>query len=196
MAKKQQTIQDKYELTVKQHLFLQAYMANGFNGTKAALQAYDCANDDRASSQASSTLRIPKIKKALKEMLDNYIDVHGMNNFNVLKELTVMATSDITDFIEISDDKIIKLTDWNDLGIKTKAIKEIKIIPKTLYDIEGRPIGKEEQEIHLKLHGKEKSLELMGKAQGLFDKDININLDNLNFTITADGYEEDDEPET
>lgn len=64
MAKK-----NNKELTAKEEKFVQTLASNGGNGTKAALEAYDTENYDRASAIASKKMKSPKIQEALKKEL-------------------------------------------------------------------------------------------------------------------------------
>ncbi len=56
------------ELTIKQQLFCDEYLINGFNGTKAYLSVYkNVKNENTAAVNASNLLRNPNISRYLEE---------------------------------------------------------------------------------------------------------------------------------
>ena len=57
------------ELTIKQQRFVKHYIANGGNGTQAALEAYDTDNENTAANIASTNVRIPKVKQSIQDDL-------------------------------------------------------------------------------------------------------------------------------
>lgn len=64
-------------LTLKQEAFVKEYVANGGNGTQAALKVYDINSDNPASiakSIASENLTIPHVQSALERLKDSVCD--------------------------------------------------------------------------------------------------------------------------
>lgn len=69
-------VDDKFHLTEQQALFVETYVRNGFNGTKAAITAG--YSKKSAGVQASKLLTVPKIQDYLnhcKEEMANQVDV-------------------------------------------------------------------------------------------------------------------------
>jgi hypothetical protein len=57
-------------LTPKQRAFISAWIDNGGNGTKAAMQAFECSTPASAASCASRMLRNRKVMAELERALD------------------------------------------------------------------------------------------------------------------------------
>lgn len=60
---------DSTKLTLKQRRFVDAYLANGGNGTRAALAAYDTEDEATACAIARENLRKPRIRAAIDEVM-------------------------------------------------------------------------------------------------------------------------------
>lgn len=60
MKKPQPTVSKP--LTPRQRAFVKEWLANGGNGTQAALKAYGCTTDNSAAVHASRLLRNPKVQ--------------------------------------------------------------------------------------------------------------------------------------
>lgn len=74
-------------LTPKQNAFVEAYLANGCNGTQAVFTAYDTDNEGTAGGMASELLRNPKITKALRAKQDDYLSSLGIDKAHIFKIL-------------------------------------------------------------------------------------------------------------
>jgi len=127
-------------------------------------------NASRLLSKANISARIAELKEIRSERTVITQDM-------VLKELKMLAQSDIKNYLEVveefagSKDGRLKLTLFKEMkGDATRAIKSI-----------SEHITKDGIQLKFKLHGKEKPLELLGKHLGMFmDKfDIGDNLKKL-----------------
>ena len=155
-------------------LFCQEYIID-LNQTKAAERAK--YSKKTAAQQASRLLRNVKIQKRVAELKEIRSERTVITQDMVLKELKILAQSDIQDYLEVVDPYggggtiRVKLKTFKDMrGNATRAIKSI-----------SEHITKDGIQIKFKLHGKEKPLELLGKHLGMFmDKfDIGDNLKKL-----------------
>ncbi len=188
---KKKAFSNEHGLTEKEYCFLQEYVSNGFNGTQAALETYKCSNDKVAASKASDILRKKKVKEALKKEMQSFADSYSTSKENVIRELSLLAYSDMRDYIDFAGD-VVELKSSDEIGVKTKAIKEITITPVRLVDSEGESYTG--NKVNLKLYDKQKSLELIGKTQEMFSDKTEINIhDNMNFTLELEGGEYEEE---
>jgi len=79
-----------HNLTIKQQVFVGAYVANGFNGTQAAITAQYAPQ--RARSTASRMLATNgNVQKAIAEKLKPLVRKHNINADNIIAEFTEIA---------------------------------------------------------------------------------------------------------
>ena len=79
-----------HNLTIKQQVFVSAYVANGFNGTQAAITAQYAPQ--RARSTASRMLATNgNVQKAIAEKLKPLVRKHNINADNIIAEFTEIA---------------------------------------------------------------------------------------------------------
>lgn len=107
------------ELTTKQRLFVEAYLANP-NATEAALKAG--YSKKTAYSQGQRLLKNVEIAARLEKRLDEA----AMSADEVLKELALIAKCDWQEFVEVRRDKFGDVIDASlKLGDKIKALELI-----------------------------------------------------------------------
>lgn len=82
-------------LTTKQQAFVEAYLANGFNGTRAAEAAGYNGDVNTLAAIASENLRKPHIKQYVDERLKQF----QMSADEVLYRLSEHARGDLGDFL-------------------------------------------------------------------------------------------------
>jgi phage terminase small subunit len=145
--------------------FCQQYIID-FNGTRAA-QAAGFGNTTMSSSvQASRLLSKVKIQKRLAELMADRSERTKITQDRVLEELALLGFSDFKDYGQIDDDGNLVFTPFKDVGEeKTRAIESLKQSDTQ----SGRTIS-------MKLHGKTRPLELIGKHLGMFADTHNVNL--------------------
>jgi len=151
--------------------FCQEYLID-LNGYKAAVRAK--YSEKTARSRASQLLTKVNIQERIAELKEIRSERTQVTQDMVLKELKILAQSDIQDYLEViekyagSKDGRLKLKLFAEMkGNETRAIKSI-----------SEHITKDGIQLKFKLHGKEKPLELLGKHLGMFiDKfDVGDNL--------------------
>jgi phage terminase small subunit len=103
------------KLTPKQELFIENYLANGYNGTQAYLQAYPDSSYDAARSSAPDLLAKPNIKSLIEKGKEATI-----------KRVQITKEELVQDLIDI------KNSSKNDPKQKHNAIKSVEVISKML----------------------------------------------------------------
>jgi len=145
----------------KHECFCQEYIID-LNGAKAAERSG--YSKKTARTQANQLLTKLDISKRIAELKEIRSERTVITQDMVLKELKILAQSDIQDYLEVvkqypgSEDGRLKLKMFAEMkGNATRAIKSI-----------SEHITKDGIQLKFKLHGKEKSLELLGKHLGMF----------------------------
>ena len=140
--------------------FCQEYLID-LNGTKTAMWAK--YSEKTAAAQASRLLRNVKIKDRIAELKEIRSERTVVTQDMVLKELKILAQSDIQDYLEVVEqypgtkDGRLKLKLFAEMkGNATRAIKSI-----------SEHVTKDGIQLKFKLHGKEKSLEILAKHLGM-----------------------------
>ncbi len=114
-----------------------------------------------AHVQANRLLKRDTIQAALLEEMDDRLYDVRISVDRVLREFAILAFSDLTDY-GLADDKGRFVIDLKNLPSgATRAIQEITT--KTLYEGRGKSRRAIGTETKLKLHGKQGSLEFLGK---------------------------------
>lgn len=90
------------KLTNKQKAFVEAYLANGFNGVKAARAAGYAGNENTLAVVASENLRKPKIAA----LIDERMKAMAMSADEALARLSMQARGDVTAFLGLSVEEL------------------------------------------------------------------------------------------
>ena len=142
-------------LTKMEVAFCYEYIANRFNGEKAATAAG--YSKKTARHQASQLLTRLNVKKKVKELTLKYLTELTMRGEDVIKELGILAFQDMADFGDY-DNGAVTLKSFKEMGEATRCIKEIEVKP--------------DGTIKFKTHDKKGSLELLGKHLELFTENV------------------------
>lgn len=158
-------------LTDKQEAFCVAYVSH-FNAAKAAVSAgYAVKHVD---SQAAQLLSNPKVKARVSQLMQQFADDHEVLKHRIIKQLTAMAFSDITDFVEVTDEVGTRFKNWEELPREVRSC--IAEVNETVSHGEN---GMSRSQ-RLKLVDKMKAIELLGRHLSLFsDTTINNNTINI-----------------
>lgn len=164
------------KLTPKQRLFVDAYISNGCNATRAALAA--------GYSQATSYSQGPRLLKNvdIKAHIDRHFEESAMTREEVLFRLAQQARGDIGDIWDAKTGQV----NWDtakELGV-THLIKTI--YHKTTRVSRGNDEDMEIFEDQITLHDPQKALQLIGKQLGLF---VDKTETKLTGEVTVKGYE-------
>ena len=167
-------------LNDKQHRFCVEY-ARCLNQTEAArLAGY---SDESAHVMGSELLNNPNVVAKIQLLKLEIANRSAMQADQVLSELSLLAGSDIKDYVEFDNEGNTSLKNLRDLPANiSRCIKRISVVKQY--------VGKDcvHQKTNLELHDKVKSLDLLGeyhtlwsqnKQPGLDEKDIAAALNNL-----------------
>lgn len=169
----------KVKLSVKQRLFVEAYLVT-LNATEAARRAgYRAKNDNVFGAIGAENLRKPKIKALIEQRLKEA----AMGADEVLFRLTQQARApDPTDFISLRD-----LYDVDKDGDFKLVGKSLDIDLQRVYDLGLGPLIKSISQtgngIKIEFYDAQRALEMIGKAHGIFrevheiDGPVSITLD-------------------
>ena len=95
------------ELTLKQQRFVQHYVSNGGNGTKAVLESYDTDDPDYAAVQASRLIRNEKVKSGIQADLA----AENINTRRIAAKLNRALDAERT--VQTADGQVLgKTDDW------------------------------------------------------------------------------------
>jgi len=144
----------------KHERFCQEYIID-LNGAKAAGRSG--YSKKTARTQANQLLTKLDISNRVAELKEIRSERTVVTQDMVLKELMILACSDIQDYLEVvreytgSEDGRLKLKLFSEMkGNATRAIKSI-----------SEHITKDGIQLKFKLHGKEKSLEILARHLGM-----------------------------
>lgn len=137
-----------------------------FNGARAAHEAGFGKNRKVARVWASKLLTKAFIRKRILELLEARSKRTEITQDRVLQEMAILGFSDFRDYGRIKESGEVEFHPFSKIkGGKTRAIESMKQVDSA----HGRSIS-------MKLHGKVRPLELLGKHTGLFVDTHNINL--------------------
>lgn len=158
--------------------FCYEYIANSFNGTKAAIAAG--YSEKGANARASELLARRKVQDKIKELTEKYLKKIEFNGQKVLNEIALLSFSDMRKHMNAD----WSMKTFDEMGEATRAIQSVEIIPQG----EGK-----EDRVKFKLYDKKGSLELLGKNLKLFQEkevkpqlNLNINAQDLQTKSTTE----------
>ncbi len=160
------------ELTKKQKSFCDEYLID-FNATRAYKKIYTtCNKDETARANSSRLLTKANIQEYLKEQTNRKQEEARVTQNDIVNQLTRIAFGDIRKLY----DEQGRLKDIQDIDDDTAAI--ISGI-ETTEEFEG--YGDDREQIgytkKVKMAGKEKALELLGKHFGMFKDKVEVSQD-------------------
>lgn len=146
-ARSAEPVLDEAQLRIRQQAFVEAYLANGFNATRAAVTAG--YSERSARSIGSENLTKPDIRAAI----DKRLKEMAMGADEVLARLTDMAGADMADFLTASG-RGVKL----DLK-KAAGAGKLRLVKK---------FSKTKQGTSIELYDAQAALVQLGRHHGLF----------------------------
>ena len=154
-------------LTGKQKAFIDHYLANGFNGTRAAEAAGYKGSYSAWGVIAHENLRNPKIKAAIEQAMKD----QAMGADEALARIGAMGRGDIRDLMGLS---------WTELQGHPQAslIKKVKRRTKTL-------LGNVHQEhFEIEMYDAQAAVNTVLKHHGLLKDGVTINI-NIDLVVQA-----------
>lgn len=153
----------KHELTEKQRLFVEHYIANGGDACKAYVSSRDSKMTGNALTVvASKYTRLPAVKAALDAIqakaMATVVDRYAITKERVLDEMARIAFANITDIASFNPDGVsIKPSE----DLTPEAISSISEVTEIKYKDAGSVVK-------VKQYDKQKALVDLGKHLGMF----------------------------
>lgn len=169
-------------LTKKQKLFVEEYLID-LNATQAAIRAG--YSPDTAYSIGQENLKKPEIKNAIDKALAERSRRTGINQDRVLMELARIALLNPANVVDFDEATIREDATVDDLA----AVASVKV--KRFPTKEGEGIERE-----IKFYNKNKALDALGRHLGMFQNNVNVNvessskLDDIMSQLGGEGLEE------
>ena len=153
------------KLTPKENEFKSAYLANKFNGRKAAITAG--YSEKTATEQASKMLRKPHIKKAIEDAQQKTADKFEITRDMIAQELAKIGFGSMGDFAT-----------WGANGVALIHSDDLTDAQKAIVSEITETTSESGATVKLKLHPKVAALADLAKLLGLnkpVEVDLNIN---------------------
>lgn len=146
-------------MTERQKIFADEYLID-LNATRAYKVAYpNVKNDETARANASRLLTNANVLKYVEERMKDRQERTEVTQDQVIRELSAIAFAKTTDYVEVRDGRVL-IRDTAELSdVQIKAIAGIK---------EGT------NGIEIKMYGKEKALELLGRHLGMWNDKLAV----------------------
>lgn len=157
-------------------LFVQAYLANGLNGTRAAIAAGFSAKS--ADFTATQLLKEPEVAKMIAAGAEKAVAVAGLSVERTLLEVARIAYADPKHLYR-TDGSLIPIAELSDDVRATVASVEVDVIRTG-----SRIVG---ETTKLKLWNKVDALQMAMKYFGLFERDNTQRAQNINVQIALIG---------
>ena len=145
--------------TDAQERFCQGYVIHQ-NATDAYADAYPKAKRSACAAMGSALLRNPKVSTRVKELQEAIAKRNGVSADRVMREMAVIAFSDIGEYLEIGSDGSARLDFSKIPKAGTRAISE--------FTQETVGPGGAIVKTRIKLHPKTTGLEQLAKVLGIY----------------------------
>lgn len=139
-----------------QRAFIEQYLANGFNGFRAAKAAGYKGSDDTLRSVASENLAKPNIAAAIEQRIKSM----AMSADEALARLSAMARGDLGEFIDLSADDLKK-------HAQSFLLKKVRITSRIVPAEKEDDPPEIESRVELELYDAQAALGLILKEQHL-----------------------------
>jgi phage terminase small subunit len=145
------------DVSISEAVFVEEYLANGFNATDAAKAAkYSAFSRGGYSTIGSSVLKKPKIKA----LVARRIAERALSANEVVDRIREVADGSIADVLS-DDTTFIDLSKAKQRG-KLHLLKEVKI--------------GEDGDVHVKLRDQDQALDKLARSLGVYEKDNKVSL--------------------
>jgi phage terminase small subunit len=163
-------VDDDYILNERQKRFVEEYLID-LNATQAAIRAG--YSEYTAQEQGSRLLSNVMVQAALKQAIDERSERVKMTQDDVLRELAILAMSDVSNYVYVDGDGVIYARDFRTIPkAATRAIKKIKQTVVTMLESTDEETGEKKSilktKTELEFYDKIRANELMGKHLGMF----------------------------
>lgn len=151
-------------LTLKQRRFVEVYLANGGNGVRAALAAYNTEDYDTANAIARENLQKPPIRAAI----DDGLKEVAMGPSEILARLAEHARADMTDFIDDAGEVDIA---------RAAAAGKLHLVRRISSKRQTRVSDKDEtitEEVRVELQDQQGALDKLARIAGLYQDKLEV----------------------
>jgi phage terminase small subunit len=157
------------EISLHEALFVEFYLANGFNATRAAKSAGYAGLKAGVHGRVGQKVRNrPKVR----DLIAKRIADKALNADEVLAEWAEIAKADMTDFITITEVPHPLSEEMVNVAVpdmaKAAERGKLHLVKKCKMDVNGT--------FHLELRDQDAALEKIARHLGLFEKDNTLNL--------------------
>lgn len=146
-------------MTAKQKLFIEEYLID-LNATQAAIRAG--YSPDSARQSGADNMKNPYISARIEQAMAERSRRTGISQERVIRELARLAFVNPTDVINMKDATLKESSNTDD----TAAIQSVKV----------KSFGEDGIEREIKMADKLRALELLGKHLGMFQNNLNVNV--------------------
>lgn len=170
-------------LTKKQIEFIDEYMKNGFNGSKAYKTVFkSCKTDGSARALSSKLLTNINIQEEIKRRQDELREKSNIKKEDILNDLRILKDYKITDYLKITKKKRLVNKIDEETKEKFQVEEEYDCIEykstdeltdeqiKCIKSIEMTKTG-----IKYTFYEKDKSIDMINRMLGFYDNTIDIN---------------------
>lgn len=162
----------------KYRKIIDQWFVNEFNGTAAYKKLYPRVKDSTASVNFSKISKIPEIEEYVKQKNQKALAVVKSDHKGILEELVRWVSSDITETLLLSEEKIKVLpVEYR------RLITSYKVNKRESYDKDGNLLGVEKT-IECKFVSKERALDMINKHIGFYEVDNKQKAAVINITAT------------
>ena len=153
-------------MTVKQKLFIEHYISNGFNATKAALSAGYSKRTARA--MGCENLAKPYIKIEISKKIAEYLSDTEKATLKIINRLDEVIDCDLGDYADIENYDYIDIRGKEQTGTRVVFNETEKLNTRVISEISESKDGA----IKIKLHDPLRAIELKGKYLQIWNEGV------------------------
>lgn len=171
------------KLNKKELQFINEYLSNGFNGSKAYKKVYkSCKSDGTARTEASKLLAKPNIKKEIDKRQEELRAKSEIKREDILNDLRIIKDVNICDYMKIiKKERLVPRID-EETGDSVLVSEEYEVLvykatdeltveqQKAIKSIEMTKTG-----IKYTFYDKDKAIDTINKMLGFYDNQIILN---------------------
>lgn len=171
------------KLNKKELQFINEYLSNGFNGSKAYKKVYkSCKSDGTARTEASKLLAKPNIKKEIEKRQEELRAKSEIKREDILNDLRIIKDVNICDYMKIvKKERLVSRID-EETGDSVLVPEEYEVLvykatdeltveqQKAIKSIEMTKTG-----IKYTFYDKDKAIDTINKMLGFYDNQIILN---------------------
>jgi phage terminase small subunit len=178
---------DKNGLTASHERFCQKYLLYNFNAKRAYLAAMGSSHkESTAETEGSKLLRNPQVKRRVEQLIDGQEQLYADLRHKLIEELSRIAFSDQRHLTKWGE-RLIRIGKGKKSVMMRKSFVSL-INSDTLSDADAATVAEVSQTVNgvaLKLHSKERAMDLLGKHLGMWDKPVTGNAGNVNMQVNV-----------